>query len=101
MEKAPSTGNPHPRPRFYLCGDGNGDRDCFEGEDGDRKAISGPAQPHCHPYMSPVKINVAANWYFLLPLKIRRLHNYVDVAFIFSGNIKYFILNLIKFFKIK
>ena len=41
MRKDPSTGNPRPRPRFYLCRDGDG----FEGGDGDDKIIFGPTLP--------------------------------------------------------
>ena len=47
MEKAPPTGNPRPRPHFYLCGDG--DEDDFRGRDGDVKAILGSALPRYHP----------------------------------------------------
>ena len=50
MGKVPPTGNPHPRPRFYLCGDGDEDRDGFRGEDEDNKVIPGPAPLCCHPY---------------------------------------------------
>ena len=47
MRKAPQIGNPHPRPRFNLWGDG----DDFGGGDGDDKAIPGPAPPRCYPYL--------------------------------------------------
>ena len=49
MGKAPPTWNPCLQPRFYLCGDGDGDEDGFESGDGNGKAIFGPAPPHCHP----------------------------------------------------
>ena len=45
MGKAPLIGNLRPRPRFYLCGNRDGDEDGFEDGDGDDKAIPGPPRP--------------------------------------------------------
>ena len=49
--ESPSDG---PRPRFYLCGDGDGNEDGFKGGDGDGKAI--PASP------CPVAIPIGASF---------------------------------------
>ena len=54
--KAPPTGNPRPRPRFYLCKDGDEVGDGFESGDGDGKAIPGSAPP---PVVIPTQYLVA------------------------------------------
>ena len=48
--KAPSMGNPHPQPCFYLTGDG----DDFGGGDGDGKTFPDLTTSHCNPYCPAV-----------------------------------------------